>query len=708
MESQTATAEMSLHDITMSSKDLIDKEEIDSGGFGQVYLCRHRTRGLVVLKTVFTGLKHNSYNKDLLEEGEIMYKLNHERVVKLLGIILEDGNYALVIEYMPKGNLLSVLKQITVADSVKARFILEIIEGMVYLHDKKVVHKDLKPENILANDEFHIKIADLGVAAFQKWSTLTKEETVRQRSRSRSSDTTTTNNAGTLSYMAPEHLKYLNKKATEKSDVYSFGIVIWVILNNKEPYENAINASQISHCVIDGQRPEVDGDLNSVSEATDLMQECWKGDSDDRPSFKDCENTFRPVYTEIYEKCVDSDLAAMKSLFPKPELFIERMASLQIDCDAESPSMPSRDHPHSLHSSLGLTHGNVNESLFGASTNEPVEHEHEIHDEVLERKLQDEMNYHQSGSRIDNGTNLSNPQQQSEMRSRKVFNNPFASTPSNAVNFSNRTVPNIVHPADVASGYTYDNVIHGPGIYVSGAGQVDYPQTNEHTSMFNLPPSPWDTHATMPPFVPHHYDNGTWQQPPSFEVYNSTKVPVAESMPSLYPQNPNYSFTGDAGRQGGVLLKGNFGYPQQCFPESSVNLTISNSKAIQIGNNNVMTVEAETVRQDNQVTQSPNYLQYQLKTFENNSLINENQLQLLRLNLSRKWKEFARNVGFRQPEIDEIDHDYERDGLKEKVYQMLHKWQMREGSKNATVGKVATALHSLGETDLLNQLIQLN
>lgn len=41
-----------------------------------------------------------------------MYKLNHERIVKLLGIILEDGNYALVMEYMTKGNLLHVLKQV--------------------------------------------------------------------------------------------------------------------------------------------------------------------------------------------------------------------------------------------------------------------------------------------------------------------------------------------------------------------------------------------------------------------------------------------------------------------------------------------------------------------------------------------------------------------------------------------------------------------
>lgn len=50
------------------------------------------------------------YNESLLEEGKMMHKLRHQRVVKLLGIIIEEGNYSLVMEYMEKGNLMHVLK----------------------------------------------------------------------------------------------------------------------------------------------------------------------------------------------------------------------------------------------------------------------------------------------------------------------------------------------------------------------------------------------------------------------------------------------------------------------------------------------------------------------------------------------------------------------------------------------------------------------
>jgi serine/threonine protein kinase len=50
------------------------------------------------------------YNEVLLEEGKMMHRLRHSRVVKLLGIIIEEGNYSLVMEYMEKGNLMHVLK----------------------------------------------------------------------------------------------------------------------------------------------------------------------------------------------------------------------------------------------------------------------------------------------------------------------------------------------------------------------------------------------------------------------------------------------------------------------------------------------------------------------------------------------------------------------------------------------------------------------
>lgn len=82
-------------------------------------------------------------------------------------------------------------------------------------------------------------------------------------------------------------------------------------------------------------------------------------------------------------------------------------------------------------------------------------------------------------------------------------------------------------------------------------------------------------------------------------------------------------------------------------------------------------------------------------------------LNLVKEKLAKQWKDCARKLGFCEPDIDEIDYDYDRYGLKEKVYQMLLKWVMREGAKGATFGKLAKALYDCQRPDLLNSLMQI-
>lgn len=50
-------ATMSLEDIKMRSSELQEEQYLDSGGFGEVTLCRHPDHGLVILKRVYTGPK---------------------------------------------------------------------------------------------------------------------------------------------------------------------------------------------------------------------------------------------------------------------------------------------------------------------------------------------------------------------------------------------------------------------------------------------------------------------------------------------------------------------------------------------------------------------------------------------------------------------------------------------------------------------------
>lgn len=96
-----------------------------------------------------------------------------------------------------------------------------------------------------------------------------------------------------------------------------------------------------------------------------------------------------------------------------------------------------------------------------------------------------------------------------------------------------------------------------------------------------------------------------------------------------------------------------------------------------------------------------------LFAFLDDHSINEEHLELLRENIGNNWKKCARRLGLTNVEVDTIDHDYNRDGLSEKVHQMLERWRMKEGSVGCTVGRLYRALSECVKMDLLHQLLRI-
>ncbi|XP_016320144.1 receptor-interacting serine/threonine-protein kinase 1 isoform X2 [Sinocyclocheilus anshuiensis] len=590
----------------MKSGDLIKKEPLDYGGFGEVYLCYHKTLGQVVLKTVYTGPPRNGRQKQsLLDEGSLMSRLSHQRVVKLLGVILEDGDYSLVMELIPKGNLLTMLETVPVPISVKGRIILEIVEGMVYLTENQVIHKDLKPENILVDKNFHIKIADLGLATSQMWSKLTKEESRRQ---SRLGKKSCARAAGTLCYMAPEHLKSINTRSTEKSDVYSFSIVVWVILSGREPYENARSEDQICHCVCQGERPnEALIPRDTPQDIIELMKTCWNEDPRDRPTFKDSYAIFVPFYQEKLAANVKADLESLMRSYEGPEELVEKLKSLTTDSlTPEDPSPCSRDSPGPLRSSdIGPVEASIEDLSF--RTPEESLLEVDAAPPNLELKLAKEYNYHKYGSRIVDQPNASiyNPLPQQPASSRWAGEASSVKSWTKPAAYPNPNPEEELHPRPASS---FEG-LHRP----------------ELASQLSVPYSDYDR----------------LQHP----LYNRIKScpdgasPVAESF--MLDSQPGLRFS-----------------PVVCPPSDSEEHTVT-----------------------------------------------ENHLEVVRHNVGGNWKQVARKLGLTDIDVDTIEHDYDRDGLAEKVHQMLERWKMKEGLQGITVGKLCHALEGCIKPNVLLQLL---
>lgn len=649
--------------IFMNSADLIKREPLECGGFGEVFLCYHRTHGQVVLKTVYTGPTLNEGNRrSLVEEGTLMLKLNHERIVKLLGMVLENGAYSLVMELIPKGNLLSLLQDapVSVPLSIKGRIILEILEGMVYLTEKDVIHKDLKPENILVDKDFHIKIADLGLATYQTWSRLTKEAS---RRKSRKGGRSSARTAGTLFYMAPEHLDSIHTRSSEKSDVYSFAIVVWVILANKEPYENARNEDHVCQCVRNGDRPDETAiPSETPEEMTALMKNCWNHNPKQRPTFVESYSSFQPFYRENLEKDVEQDISQLMVAYEGPNHYLEIMKSMSLD-------RTYTDSPAPLRSSDSIPIEASIEDLRLSS--DPLQTDAgPIDDSSLKLKLEQELGYHQQGSysclEHRSPTSHQNP---------PPYAAPFwnAASPLNAASFWNgpleRGVPRQessvqswnkdepVPPIDSYSTLSSSNYKASPISPVPGAG---------------IPP--------VSPISMNHYQQ-------FHRLYSN-------------PANPTPESDVTAGKYHSMSAK----MPSQ----DTGSLFIHNASGIQIGNNNRMSLRSQDLGSGSyRAEQSSNSLYNDLLLLYEDCPVREEHLDLLRKNIGAQWKSCARQLGLTETEVETIDHDYNRDGLNEKVYQMLEKWRMKEGLVGCTMGRLCRLLGSSIRVDLRCELLQL-
>ena len=94
--------------------------------------------------------------------------------------------------------------------------VLDICNGINFLHDKDILHRDLKSANVLIykkDDELHAKITDFG---------LSKEQTAANKM-------ATSKWMGTPQYLAPDLFTASRPEYTKKCDVYSTGVIFWEI-----------------------------------------------------------------------------------------------------------------------------------------------------------------------------------------------------------------------------------------------------------------------------------------------------------------------------------------------------------------------------------------------------------------------------------------------------------------------------------------------
>ncbi|XP_019095888.1 PREDICTED: probable leucine-rich repeat receptor-like protein kinase At5g49770 isoform X1 [Camelina sativa] len=202
-----------------------EANDVGGGGYGKVYRGILPNGQLIAIKRAQQGSLQGGL--EFKTEIELLSRVHHKNVVRLLGFCFDRSEQMLVYEYISNGSLkdsLSGKSGIRLDWTRRLKIALGSGKGLAYLHelaDPPIIHRDIKSNNILLDENLTAKVADFGLSKLVGDPEKTH---------------VTTQVKGTMGYLDPEY--YMTNQLTEKSDVYGFGVMMLELLTGEIPIVN--------------------------------------------------------------------------------------------------------------------------------------------------------------------------------------------------------------------------------------------------------------------------------------------------------------------------------------------------------------------------------------------------------------------------------------------------------------------------------------
>ncbi len=238
--------------------------EIGKGGMGEVWLARRDDglyEGEVAIKTLHPFFAHGAMRDRFLREAQLLGKLAHPNIARLLDAGVSDGVVFIVLEYV-RGEAIDVYCDTHSLDiQARLKLFADVCAAVAHAHANLVVHRDIKPSNILVTSVGEVKLLDFGIGKI-----LEAEDSGAERTEL----TRVTGRVFTPEFAAPEQI--LGEPVTTATDVYSLGTLLYVLLAGVRPFGNEVSGSKVEHAVLHDEPESLSRAAARVDEKTAALR----------------------------------------------------------------------------------------------------------------------------------------------------------------------------------------------------------------------------------------------------------------------------------------------------------------------------------------------------------------------------------------------------------------------------------------------------
>lgn len=296
--------------LEVAPENIVKVGDLGMGHFGDVMLARTVGLSLVDLRLSKTDhdpntsvrvaiktLKPNVGLREAFErEIKFMSRLNHENIIRLLGVCSKDPEHSFIMmEYMENGDLNQYLQQSDISSTkepcasnvmttkILLFFVLQIANGMKYLASMNFIHRDLATRNCLVGSESVVKVADFGLSRslYSSCYYMVSGRAVLP-----------------IRWMATE---CFYGKFSEKTDVWALGMTMWEIFTGakEQPLAEMTSQEVIADAIRGPERVLPARPEHCPENVFRIMRRCWEYEPGERSTFKEVHSSLAELYENL-------------------------------------------------------------------------------------------------------------------------------------------------------------------------------------------------------------------------------------------------------------------------------------------------------------------------------------------------------------------------------------------------------------------------